>query len=153
MAQEELSCLDVLVCGRCQSVFHFVEAFKLHKQKLCAKHSINVRDSNDSKPKIWAFLLWKSSQIFNHNGGARKDNISSSAPVPNSWALYQTWVKMEENLRDTWIIAGKTIQAFTKVSKSTLNKIPVKITKTIVNTLNSTDGKSKLYVLKIIKKY
>lgn len=146
MAQEELGSLDVLVCGRCLSVFHFMEEFKLHKQKICVKHNLNFREDNDSKPKIWAFLLWKSSQVINHNNNIRKDNLSSSStPLPNSWALYQTWVKMEENLRETWITAARTIQAFSKVSKNALNRTPVRITKTIVNTLNPAEARSKFH--------
>ncbi|XP_075164553.1 chromodomain-containing protein chromator [Haematobia irritans] len=131
-AQEEMSTMDVLVCGRCLNVFHFIEDFKLHKQKTCFKENNNVRECNDTKPKIWAFLLWKATQLHNS-----KDTNATS---PNSWALYQTWVKMEESLRETWIVAGKTIQSFAKVSQGNLQEMPVKITKTVVN--NNTDGVS-----------
>lgn len=123
--------MDVLVCGRCLNVFHFIEDFKMHKQKTCYKENNNVRECNDTKPKIWAFLLWKATQLHNN-----KDNNITS---PNSWALYQTWVKMDENLRETWIVAGKTIQSFAKVSQGNLQEMPVKITKTVVNN-NSGDG-------------
>ncbi|XP_059216181.1 putative uncharacterized protein DDB_G0271606 isoform X2 [Stomoxys calcitrans] len=129
-AQEEMATMDVLVCGRCLNVFHFIEDFKLHKQKTCFKENNNVRECNDTKPKIWAFLLWKATQLHNN-----KDNNITS---PNSWALYQTWVKMEESLRETWIVAGKTIQSFAKVSQGNLQEMPVKITKTVVN--NNADG-------------
>ncbi|TMW43347.1 hypothetical protein DOY81_011572 [Sarcophaga bullata] len=131
-AQEEMATIDVLVCGRCLTVFHFVEEFKQHKLKPCFKENNNVRECNDTKPKIWAFLLWKATQINNN-----KDNNITS---PNSWALYQTWVKMEETLRETWIVAGRTIQSFAKVSQGNLQEMPVKITKTVVN--NNTDGVS-----------
>ncbi|KAM7359044.1 chromodomain-containing protein chromator [Cochliomyia hominivorax] len=131
-AQEEMSTMDVLVCGRCLTVFHFVEEFKQHKLKPCFKENNNVRECNDTKPKIWAFLLWKATQLNNN-----KDNNVTS---PNSWALYQTWVKMEETLRETWIVAGRTIQSFAKVSQGNLQEMPVKITKTVVN--NNTDNNS-----------
>ncbi|XP_061393562.1 myb-like protein Q [Musca vetustissima] len=124
-AQEEMATMDVLVCGRCLNVFHFIEDFKMHKQKTCFKENNNVRECNDTKPKIWAFLLWKATQLHNN-----KDNNITS---PNSWALYQTWVKMDESLRETWIVAGKTIQSFAKVSQGNLQEMPVKITKTVVN--------------------
>lgn len=32
-AQEEISCMDVLVCGKCHVVFHFIEEFQGHKEK------------------------------------------------------------------------------------------------------------------------
>lgn len=32
-AESEASSLDILVCGNCQSVFHFVEEFQEHKLK------------------------------------------------------------------------------------------------------------------------
>ncbi|GBP01993.1 hypothetical protein EVAR_71418_1 [Eumeta japonica] len=64
-------------------------------------------------------LLWKATQISNN-----KDNNVTS---PNSWALYQTWVKMEETLRETWIVAGRTIQSFAKVSQDSENEAsPIK---------------------------
>ncbi|XP_073836348.1 chromodomain-containing protein chromator isoform X2 [Musca autumnalis] len=132
-AQEEMATMDVLVCGRCLNVFHFIEEFKMHKQKTCFKENNNVRECNDTKPKIWAFLLWKATQLHNN-----KDNNITS---PNSWALYQTWVKMDESLRETWIVAGKTIQSFAKVSQGNLQEMPVKITKTVVNNnSNNSDG-------------
>lgn len=136
-----MATLDVLVCGRCQSVFHFIEAFKLHKQKPCIKQSLSVREANDSKPKIWAFLLWKSAQM---KTTGKKDGVQQT---PNSWALYQTWVKMEESVRETWVVAGKTIQAFNKAGKGALNKIPVKITKTIISSLQNADKSKSLYIL------
>ncbi|XP_017487742.1 PREDICTED: uncharacterized protein LOC108376079 isoform X1 [Rhagoletis zephyria] len=125
MAQDEMASMDVLVCGRCLNVYHFIEDFDDHKQKPCHKENTNVRECNDTKPKIWAFLLWKATQLHN----IRDSNTAS----PNSWALYQTWVKMDESLRETWIVAGKTIQSFAKVGQGGLQEMPVKITKTVVN--------------------
>ncbi|XP_067643296.1 serine-rich adhesin for platelets isoform X2 [Eurosta solidaginis] len=121
-AQEDMSTMDVLVCGRCLNVFHFIEDFEEHKQKPCFKENNNVRECNDTKPKIWAFLLWKATQLHNN----KESNTGS-------WALYQTWVKMDESLRETWIVAGKTIQSFAKVGQGGLQEMPVKITKTVVN--------------------
>ncbi|XP_018799765.1 PREDICTED: uncharacterized protein LOC108975615 isoform X1 [Bactrocera latifrons] len=127
-AQEEMASMDVLVCGRCLNVYHFIEDFDDHKQKPCQKENTNVRECNDTKPKIWAFLLWKATQLNN--------NKDSNTASPNSWALYQTWVKMDESLRETWIVAGKTIQSFAKVGQGGLQEMPVKITKTVVNSTN-----------------
>jgi len=37
-AQEEVACLDVLVCGTCHYVFHFIEEFQEHKKaNVCGK--------------------------------------------------------------------------------------------------------------------
>lgn len=128
-----MAMMDVLVCGRCLAVTHFVEDFIQHKLHPCFKENNNVRECNDTKPKIWAFLLWKATQLNNN-----RDNSNS----PNSWALYQTWVKMDESMRETWIVAGKTIQSFAKVSQGNLQEMPVKITKTVVNNSAAADGVS-----------
>uniref|UniRef100_A0A1B0BAC7 Chromo domain-containing protein n=1 Tax=Glossina palpalis gambiensis TaxID=67801 RepID=A0A1B0BAC7_9MUSC len=131
IAQEEMAIMDVLVCGRCLAVTHFVEDFIEHKLHPCFKENNNVRECNDTKPKIWAFLLWKATQLNNN-----RDSSNS----PNSWSLYQTWVKMDESMRETWIVAGKTIQSFAKVSQGNLQEMPVKITKTVVNNSAAADG-------------
>lgn len=61
---------------------------------------------SESKSKVWAFLLWKSTQP----SATENNNL-------NAWKLYQTWVKLDESVRETWLVAGKTIQSFTKVRK------------------------------------
>lgn len=58
----------------------------------------------ETKPKVWAFLLWKAAQQNTDN-----ENI-------NAWKLYQNWIKLDETTRETWIVAGRTIQSFTKVN-------------------------------------
>lgn len=55
------------------------------------------------KAKVWAFLLWKGAQV-----GYDSTSI-------NSWQLYQEWIKMDSELRETWIVAGKNVQTFAKV--------------------------------------
>lgn len=50
-AQEEATSLDILVCGTCHVVFHFVEDFKEHKaKKECDKTAVRstpcVRNSH-----------------------------------------------------------------------------------------------------------
>lgn len=49
----------------------------------------------------------------------------------NAWKLYQTWVMLEDSIRDTWLVAGRTIQSFAKFGSGTLQEMPVKITKTV----------------------
>ncbi|CAB0042059.1 unnamed protein product [Trichogramma brassicae] len=45
-AQEEIGKLDVLVCGECHSVFHFINEFQEHQSKAdaCSKQS-KLRDN------------------------------------------------------------------------------------------------------------
>ncbi|XP_055538369.1 uncharacterized protein LOC129725942 [Wyeomyia smithii] len=120
-AQAEMTQSDVLVCGRCHSVFHFIELFKEHKeQEQCRKES-TLKDCRETKAKVWAFLLWKAAQLSTESAG----NV-------NSWKLYQTWVKLEESVRETWIVAGRTIQSFARMGQGNLQEMPVKITKTII---------------------
>lgn len=49
-------------------------------------------------------MLWKSSQLR----GEKSENV-------NEWKMYQTWMKLEEAIRETWVVAGRTIQSFAKV--------------------------------------
>lgn len=123
-AQAEMTQSDVLVCGRCHNVFHFIELFKEHKEQECRKES-TLKDCRETKSKVWAFLLWKAAQLNN-------DGVDSGAGNVNSWKLYQTWVKLEESVRETWIVAGRTIQSFARMGQGNLQEMPVKITKTII---------------------
>lgn len=70
---------------------------------------------NEQKAQVWAFLLWKDSQI---------QQESSDKDSTNSWKLYQKWCKMDTHIRDSWIAAGKTIQTFTKISNAKMQDIP-----------------------------
>jgi hypothetical protein len=36
----------------------------------------------------------------------------------NPWKLYQQWMKIDESTRQSWLVAGGTIQSFDKVSNS-----------------------------------
>ncbi|XP_055628359.1 uncharacterized protein LOC129769876 isoform X2 [Toxorhynchites rutilus septentrionalis] len=121
-AQAEMTQSDVLVCGRCHNVFHFIELFKEHKEQECRKES-TLKDCRETKAKVWAFLLWKAAQLNAED--AEMGNV-------NSWKLYQTWVKLEESVRETWIVAGRTIQSFARMGQGNLQEMPVKITKTII---------------------
>ncbi|XP_011503443.1 PREDICTED: uncharacterized protein LOC105366638 [Ceratosolen solmsi marchali] len=117
-AQEEMGRLDVLVCGQCHSVFHFIDEFQEHRSKegACSKLShFRENSNNEQKAQVWAFLLWKDTQI--QQDSPDKDTV-------NSWKLYQKWCKMETHVRDCWIMAGKTIQTFTKISNTKMQDIP-----------------------------
>ncbi|XP_014475320.1 PREDICTED: serine-rich adhesin for platelets isoform X1 [Dinoponera quadriceps] len=138
-AQEEMGRLDVLVCGQCHSVFHFIEEFQEHRTKVgvCSQVS-HFRENNDNgqKAQVWAFLLWKDSQI--QHEGSDKD-------ATNPWKLYQKWCKMDPHVRDSWITAGKTIQTFTKISNAKMQDTPRQIQS------NTTEGTKPIVVRKVIR--
>lgn len=47
-AQEEMGRLDVLVCGQCHTVFHFIEEFQEHRTKAGACSQVShFRENND----------------------------------------------------------------------------------------------------------
>ncbi|XP_058805266.1 uncharacterized protein LOC131672209 isoform X2 [Phymastichus coffea] len=115
-SQEEMGRLDVLVCGQCHSVFHFIEEFQEHRSKegACSKQS-HFRESsnNEQKAQVWAFLLWKDTHIQ-----------QDSPDKDTSWNLYKKWCQMEPHVRECWIAAGKTIQTFTKISNTKMTDVP-----------------------------
>ncbi|CAG4956160.1 unnamed protein product [Colias eurytheme] len=104
-AHEQMATLDVLVCGQCHSAFHFVDEFKEHKDENNCTGKSPVRDSNESKSQVWAFLLWKCSS---------RDAAATSGD--NSWKLYQQWCRMPEAQRTAWITAGSNVQSLSKFS-------------------------------------
>ncbi|XP_052747673.1 uncharacterized protein LOC113520746 isoform X2 [Galleria mellonella] len=103
-AHEQMAALDVLVCGQCHSAFHFVEEFKEHKSGNNCTGKSPVRDSNENKAQVWAFLLWKCSS-------ARDSSVINT---DNSWKLYQQWCRMAEAQRNAWITAGTNVQSLSK---------------------------------------
>ncbi|XP_052859982.1 uncharacterized protein LOC128267222 [Anopheles cruzii] len=129
-AQSDIVYSDVLVCGRCHTVFHLVELFQEHKENEpeCRRATNTLHQCDEAQAKVWAFLLWKSAQ---RNAISNEGDKSGGN---NSWKLYQSWVKLDESVRDTWIVAGKTIQSFTRIGSGNLQEMPVKITKTILET-------------------
>ncbi|EZA62581.1 uncharacterized protein LOC105276812 [Ooceraea biroi] len=137
-AQEEMGRLDVLVCGQCHSVFHFIEEFQEHRTKegACSKVS-HFRENNDNgqKAQVWAFLLWKDSQI---------QQETTDKDATNPWKLYQKWCKMDTHVRDSWIAAGKTIQTFTKISNAKMQDTPIQIQ-------SNSEGAKPIIVRKIIR--
>lgn len=127
-AQAEITTMDVLVCGQCNNVFHFMEQFRDHKTSKCTKMT-PLRDNLETRPVIWSFLLWKAAQL-NQDQSKDQSNL-------NAWRLYQSWMKLDEAIKETWVVAGRTIQSFAKIGQGNLQEMPVKITKTVVG--NSPD--------------
>lgn len=68
---------------------------------------IRIQLQRETRPKIWAYLLWKQTQFQN-----KLENEGD-----NPWKLYQTWMQMEETTRQSWLVAGGTIQSFERVSE------------------------------------
>ncbi|XP_012214552.2 uncharacterized protein Chro isoform X2 [Linepithema humile] len=138
-AQEAIGKMDVLVCGQCHSVFHFIEEFQEHRTKegACSKVS-HLRENNDNvqKAQVWAFLLWKESQM--QQEGSDKNAISA-------WQLYQKWCDVNLHVRDAWIAAGKTIQTFTKISNTKMQDTPIQV-QSVTN-----EGTKPMMVRKIIR--
>ncbi|XP_063228241.1 uncharacterized protein LOC134534110 isoform X2 [Bacillus rossius redtenbacheri] len=120
-AQNEIGKIDVLVCGSCFNVFHFVEEFQLHKlQEDCVSNPDFKQPSpSETKPQVWAFLLWKSS-ILNENKRFGEDR---QADELGSWHLYQSWCKLEEKIRDSWIAAGRAIQGFASIANAKIQEV------------------------------
>lgn len=127
-AQTEMMTLDVLVCGQCHGTFHMIEQFQEHKGTRCNKAN-TIKDSFETKPVVWAYLLWKAAEQ-----SQEPPNKENSA----AWTLYQRWTKLDEAHKETWIVAGRTIQSFAQTGQGQLTPTAVKITKTVVdNTPNS----------------
>lgn len=114
-AHEQMAALDILVCGQCHSAFHFVEEFKEHKEGTNCSGKSPVRDSNESKAQVWAFLLWKCSS-------ARE---GSAVSTDNSWKLYQQWCRMPEAQRNAWITAGQNVQSLSKYAHAKVMELKV----------------------------
>ncbi|CAH0691788.1 unnamed protein product [Spodoptera exigua] len=112
-AHEQMATLDVLVCGQCHSAFHFIEDFKEHKDANNCTGKSPVRDSNESKAQVWAFLLWKCSSVRD----------GSTVNTDNSWKLYQQWCRMAEAQRTAWITAGSNVQALSKFAHAKVMEV------------------------------
>lgn len=110
----------MLVCGECHDVFHYIEAFQEHRQKGKCTRVSTVRENykNEGKAQVWAFMLWKSAQ---------QRRAKEGEPIPTSWAIYQRWCKLTSEYKDTWVVAGNTIQSFTKISSAKVQEIKAKI--------------------------
>ncbi|VVC32099.1 Hypothetical protein CINCED_3A005401 [Cinara cedri] len=111
--KQELTNVDVLICGLCHIGFHFVEEFQEHKIDGSCKKVSAFRDQNtmDNKPQIVGFLLWKNSQA------------KPIAENPEEWKVYQMWCLLPENVKNSWIEAGKTINTYDEFAKTIPNKV------------------------------
>lgn len=110
--------MDVLVCGSCHAVFHFIEQFQEHKLSNCSGVStIKENYQHEPKPQVWAFMLWKNAQYR---------NASEGELIPSSWMVYQRWCHLEPKEKEAWIVAGRSIQSFTKLSTAKIQEVRAK---------------------------
>lgn len=110
----------MLVCGGCHEVFHFLESFEKHKEPGICSGNSTLKDSchgESNKPQIWAFTLWKNAQYKTGKEGST---------MPSSWDIYKEWCKLDAKEKDAWILAGKNIQTFSKLSDAKLVEVKVK---------------------------
>ncbi|XP_018320304.1 uncharacterized protein LOC108733589 isoform X2 [Agrilus planipennis] len=119
-AQNDIGKLDVLVCGKCHEVFHYIEEFQDHHDK-CDEVSF-IRDNYKYEPKtqVWAFMLWKNAQFRKSKESARY------RPNSTSWAVYQKWCKLDLEQKKAWIKAADFIQNNTKIATARLQEIRTK---------------------------
>lgn len=112
-AQNELSKVDVLVCGECHEVYHYVEQFQDHKTgDKCTKESVLKQASQaNSKSQIWGFMLWKNAKF--------KTPVTEDTSQPSSWNVYQLWCNLDQTQKDSWIAAGKSLQAIHNITATT----------------------------------
>lgn len=59
-AQKEMSQSDVLVCGKCQNVFHYIDLFNEHKSSNCNKAS-------SLKDVVSFIMIHNDTTIFNNS--------------------------------------------------------------------------------------
>lgn len=110
-AQQEIGKLDILVCGLCHGVYHFVEQFQAHRLVGSCTGTSTIRENNvnESKGQVWAFLLWKGAQTLEDH--------------ENSWVVYQRWCKLDSDVKEAWVAAGARVQAFTKLSAARMQEV------------------------------
>ncbi|XP_072387482.1 uncharacterized protein Chro isoform X3 [Diabrotica undecimpunctata] len=112
-AQQNLRQVDVLVCGNCHGVFHFVEEFKTHKSKTCSTKS-NSTLTIDNNSEVWAFTLWKTKQMKQEFGRGQ-----------TQWELYKTWCALPESEKTSWISAGELLQYCHKLETAKVTEVKV----------------------------
>lgn len=116
-AQSDISQIDVLVCGSCHEVFHFIRDLENHKSDNCSKTS-TLKCENEEKPQIWGFSLWKAKYI--------QKIKAKNEDVPSSWDIYQKWTSLDDSEKDLWLAAGKRLQYCKKIASSKIEEVKVK---------------------------
>ncbi|XP_014252366.1 uncharacterized protein LOC106668253 isoform X5 [Cimex lectularius] len=152
VAQEELRVLDILVCGSCHQVVHFVDAFVMHKP-ICKGKSNFHGNIAETKSQVWAFLLWKNAQ-------SKLSQKTGTPSTESSWKLYQKWCKMPSRIREAWVAAGETVMNFStfgysKTGESVLKtpiKKPGENQKSDIMETNEEDGRKPVVMRKLVQR-
>nr|XP_018900168.1 PREDICTED: uncharacterized protein LOC109032473 isoform X1 [Bemisia tabaci]XP_018900169.1 PREDICTED: uncharacterized protein LOC109032473 isoform X2 [Bemisia tabaci] len=119
--------LDVLVCGNCHTIFHFIEEFQAHKSAAVCNETSSLKSNiTEPKPQVWAFLIWKNSQIEDGS----------------SWKLYQKWCQMTDSEKSVWIAAGARLQECAAVSR--LKHFPKESSEKINRTLQKSPNRGQI---------
>ncbi|XP_012063687.1 PREDICTED: zinc finger protein with KRAB and SCAN domains 8-like [Atta cephalotes] len=136
--QETMERLDVLVCGQCHSLFHFIEEFQEHRSKegACSKTSCihDTIDDNRQKAQEWAFLLWKGIQIQD----------SSDIEASNTSTLHEKWCEMDTKMKEAWVISGKIVQTLTKINNA-------KMQDTLMQSNTNVESAKSIIVRKVVR--
>lgn len=112
-AQLEFGKLDVLICGKCHTVFHFIEEYNTHKTNNCEESNVAKDCENEDKSITWAFCLWKSKET-------KDDNVSI-------WQMYQKWCKLPQQEKNLWITGGQTILSLNKIRIAKMQEVKFKV--------------------------
>ncbi|XP_046390787.1 titin isoform X2 [Ischnura elegans] len=118
-AQKEMASVDVLVCGICHAVFHIIEEFMDHKSKKQCNQSTRIPAKVESTATVWAYLLWKSNYL--------EEMKAKGTPCKlTSWDIYQIWHNSPIESRNSWIKAGRAMQASQVIGRGILQEVPKK---------------------------
>ncbi|CAG9773071.1 unnamed protein product [Ceutorhynchus assimilis] len=123
-SKEELSKLDILICGDCHNPFYFTQEFIEHKKSKCPKVSsmINNTCEGDNQQQIWGYCLWKSKYL--------DENEKNKSPKKSNWFIYQAWCNLPQAERTPWIAAGISIQFASKLANANVTEMrPSKMVK------------------------
>ncbi|XP_045475655.1 uncharacterized protein LOC123681345 isoform X1 [Harmonia axyridis] len=112
-AQAVYGKLDVLICGICHTVFHFIEEYNTHKSNNCQESAVSKQCENDDKAVTWAFCLWKSREMKEQDIGM--------------WPMYQKWHKLPQEEKDLWIAGGQTILSLNKIRVAKMQEVKFKV--------------------------
>ncbi|XP_071446131.1 serine-rich adhesin for platelets isoform X2 [Hetaerina americana] len=139
-AQKEMATVDVLVCGLCHSVFHIIEEFVEHKSKKECNQSNRIPAKVESTATVWAYLLWKSNYL--------EEMKAKGTPCKlTSWDIYQIWHNSPIESRNSWIKAGRAMQASQVIGKGVLQEVPKKEGPSLSNALGKKREESNVHII------
>lgn len=141
-AVKEVHLADILLCGKCNEVYHMLEEFQEHKASESCKENGEIKETlkDDKKPQIWAFTLWKNTKF---------KKMASEEKALTSWNMYQTWRAMKEPEKETWLTVAANMQGLYDIvvnfERSKLKILPKKEGE------DAKDSKAPVILNKVIK--